>query len=142
MQICYDFLMDCLFCNIIRRAIPSNVVYEDERTFAFLDIRPLNPGHTLVIPKTHSLDIFEMPDEDLSAVIRTVRKIALGMEKAFAPDGVNVHMNNRRAAGQVVFHAHIHVIPRHENDGYAHWHGSPLREGEGAAIAKSIRRVL
>src|SRR5690242_17783197 len=102
---------DCIFCKIVRGEIPSTKVYEDEKTYAFLDITPMNPGHTLVIPKKHSTDIFEIEEAEWNAVMHSARVIAHAIEKSLSPEGVNIRMNNREAAGQSVFHAHVHVIP-------------------------------
>jgi histidine triad (HIT) family protein len=108
---------ECIFCKIIRGEMPSHVIYEDEKTFAFLDIRPVNAGHTLVIPKTHSTNIFDIEPDDWLAVAETVRKLAIAVEKGVKADGVNIAMNNREHAGQVVHHPHVHIIPRFKGDG-------------------------
>lgn len=113
----------CIFCNIIVGQLPSIKIYEDEKTYAFLDITPINAGHTLVVPKKHSDNILSIEDEDFCAVSSTVRKIAKAMKEALECDGVNVHMNNEKDAGQIIFHSHVHVIPRYKSDGYEHWHG-------------------
>lgn len=133
---------ECLFCNIIRGSIPSRKVYEDADTYAFLDISPVNPGHTLVIPKAHATDMFDAEDSDWKALTNTVRIVAHAIEKALAPDGVNIAMNNREPAGQTVFHAHMHVIPRYENDGHRPWQGTPYKEGAADAVLEKIRSAL
>lgn len=107
----------CLFCKISKGEIPSQKVYEDDSTFAFLDINPRNPGHTLVIPKKHVETILDADDATLSAVIRTVRKIAVAAKNAAKADGVSIVQSNGRAAGQVVAHMHFHVIPRFNAEG-------------------------
>ena len=109
---------DCLFCKISRKEIPSTVIYEDEDSFAFLDIKPMNDGHTLVIPKRHATDILTISEEDWLKVTRTVHMVAQAVERALAPDGINIVMNNRMPAGQVIFHAHVHIIPRIDKDGH------------------------
>ena len=108
--------MDCLFCKIIKGEIPSSKVYEDERVFAFLDIGPINKGHTLVIPKKHVTNIFDIETEDLDALSEAVRKIAPAVKKALDADGVNIMSSNGEAAGQVIMHSHIHIIPRFKGD--------------------------
>jgi histidine triad (HIT) family protein len=108
---------DCVFCKIISGEIPSHKVYEDEKTIAFLDIRPVNAGHTLVAPKKHSHNIFDIPSDDWTAVAETVRRLAIAIEKGVEADGVNIAMNNREHAGQVVPHPHVHIIPRFKGDG-------------------------
>ncbi len=131
--------MDCLFCSIVEGKIPSHKVYEDEKTYAFLDITPVNPGHTLVIPKKHAADVFEIEEDEWKAVMHAARTVAHMLEKALSAHGVNVTTNNRPAAGQVVFHSHVHVIPRFEGDGFTNWKGKPYAEGEAPAIAEKIR---
>lgn len=114
--------MDCLFCNIIKGEIPSYKVYEDEMTYAFLDINPCARGHTVVVPKTHYENFTDMPAEEAGALFATVRMIARLVEDAVSADGSNIGLNNRPAAGQVVPHAHVHVIPRFEEDGGGSMH--------------------
>src|SRR3989344_1093399 len=113
---------DCIFCKIVKGDIPSNKIYEDEETFAFLDIAPVNLGHTLVISKEHFPNIYETPEEVMAHMMKTAKKVSIAL-KALDAEGVNVTMNNNFAAGQVVFHSHIHVIPRFTNDGFELWHG-------------------
>jgi len=131
---------ECIFCKIIKGEIPSHKVYEDTDVFAFLDITPINPGHTLIIPKSHTENIYTISESDFEKVTKIVKKIAIGIRKGLESDGVNVRMNNEKAAGQDIFHAHIHVIPRYKNDGYEPWHGkkgvSPqdLRKAAGKII--------
>lgn len=133
---------DCIFCKIVRGELPSFKVYEDERVLAFLDIRPVNPGHVLVVPKKHSLDIFEITEGEWDAVMRAVQKIAHALEASLKPSGINLAMNNRSGAGQVVFHAHVHVIPRFSNDGHELWKGAPYKEGEAEMTLEKIRSAL
>jgi histidine triad (HIT) family protein len=130
---------DTIFDKIIRREVPADVVYEDESVIAFLDIKPNNPGHTLVVPKNWSRNIFDMEDANLCTLITRVKKIAHAVKEALNADGVNIAMNNEPAAGQIVFHAHIHVIPRFIGDNREHKTYAP---GEAAAIAAKIRAAL
>ena len=134
--------MDCIFCKIIKGELPSYKVYEDEETLAFLDINPVNRGHTLVIPKKHSNDIFEIEESDWRAVMKASRIVAHALERSLAPQGINLAMNNRAGAGQIVFHAHVHVMPRFEGDGYELWKGRPYIENEAEATAQGIRAAL
>ena len=133
---------DCLFCKIIARELPAQIVYEDEETLAFLDIRPINPGHTLVIPKEHSTDIFDIDEKNWAAVMRTSRIVAHALEKALQTDGINLGMNNRAGAGQVIFHAHVHVMPRFVGDPHSLWPGKPYGEGEFEKMGEKIRAAL
>lgn len=114
-------------------------MYEDETTLAFLDINPVNPGHTLVIPKKHSYNILDIAPKDWAAVAETARTMAIVLHDALLADGINLGMNNREHAGQVVDHPHVHVMPRHKGDGFALWHGKPYKEGEAAEVAAKIR---
>lgn len=134
--------MSCLFCSIARKEIPSHIVYEDDETLAFLDIHPVNPGHTLVIPKKHAADVFEADTETWVAIMKTVQKVAHGLNAALSPDGINIHVNNRSAAGQVIFHSHIHVIPRSHNDGHEHWKGKSYTPEEATAMQAAIAQAL
>ena len=111
-------MSDCLFCKIINGEIPSLKVYEDEHVFAFMDIMPLTKGHTLLIPKTHCKDLFEMPEEVARNLYAAAPKVANAIKAAFQPAGMNTVNNNGAAAGQTVFHYHLHLIPRYdETDG-------------------------
>ncbi|MFA5142103.1 MAG: HIT family protein [Candidatus Woesearchaeota archaeon] len=108
---------DCIFCKIAKGEIPSAKVYEDKDVIAFLDISPVNKGHTLVLPKHHYETIMETPEfllHNIMDVIKKVSKVLVITKKG----GVNVCQNNGKAAGQLVNHVHFHVIPRHEGDGH------------------------
>lgn len=102
----------CVFCGIVAGTIPAIVVYEDARTLAFMDIHPASPGHTLVIPKAHAANLFEIEDADLTAVTLTAARLARAVRAALAPDGIRIVQTNGAAAGQTVFHYHVHIIPR------------------------------
>lgn len=129
---------DCQFCKILRKEIPCAKVYEDDSTFAFLNITPINPGHTLVISKRHHETIFDIPEDDLAQMVLTTKKVALAVRSVTKCDGLNVGMNNFRAAEQVVPHTHFHVIPRFENDGLRHWPGKRYKDGEMEKIANEL----
>ena len=111
--------MDCVFCEIIAGNIPASTIYEDEHVFAFMDIAPANPGHTLVIPRQHYRNIFDMPTEIGSKIMQTSILIANAIKAALNPDGLNLFQSNEAAGFQTVFHFHLHLIPR--------WEGDPLR---------------
>ncbi len=130
---------DCIFCKIVRGELPSYKVYEDDATFAFLDIRPVNAGHTLVIPKKHSHNIFDIEPNDWAEVTETVRKVSIAIENGLRADGVNLAMNNREHAGQVVFHPHVHVIPRFKGDGLKLMPQRSYKEGEADSTLGKIR---
>lgn len=114
-------MTNCIFCKIMKYEIPSAKVYEDDKVFAFLDMSQVTPGHTLVIPKHHVQDIFEMDSETASDLFARIPKIALAIEAAFPEmKGLNIVNNNREIAYQTVFHAHVHLIPRYEaSEGFA-----------------------
>ncbi|MFT4084185.1 MAG: HIT family protein [Nocardioides sp.] len=104
---------DCLFCRIIAGTIPSTKVFEDERTYAFMDIAPATEGHLLVVPKTHSADLREIAPTDLTAVAVTGQRLATHAVEVLGADGVNLLNSCGSAAWQTVFHFHLHVIPRY-----------------------------
>lgn len=103
-----------VFAKILRGELPCHRVYEDDKVFAFLDIMPRAPGHTLIIPKAPARNILDIEPEALADVIKAVQKVAKAAVKVFAADGVTIHQFNEPAGGQVVFHLHFHVIPRKE----------------------------
>lgn len=105
---------DCLFCKIVNGDIPSTKVYEDEHVYAFMDIMPVAKGHTLIIPKQHCKDLFEMPEDVASNLYKAAPKVANAIKSAFNPIGLNTINNNGAAAGQTVFHFHLHLIPRYD----------------------------
>lgn len=114
---------NCVFCKIAKKEVPADIVYEDEKFLAFLDINPVNPGHTLLIPKNHYENIYKIPEEILSGIAPLLKKISIAVKNAAASEGINIMMNNESAAGQIVPHAHFHIIPRFSNDGFRHWKG-------------------
>lgn len=110
---------DCLFCKIIEGEVPVAKVYEDENVYAFMDISQVTDGHTLVIPKVHTTDIYDMDEQVASEIFATVPKIAKAIKLAKKPAGLNILNNNEIMAGQSVYHFHLHLIPRYnENDGF------------------------
>ena len=135
-------MADCIFCKIIAGDLPSYKVYEDDVTVAFLDIHPVNAGHTLVVPKKHSHNIFDIAPDDWRAVAETGRKVAIAIEKGLNADGVNLAMNNREHAGQVVPHPHLHVIPRFKGDGLKLMPQRQYREHEADETLQKIRGAL
>lgn len=132
----------CLFCKIVAGQIPAEKVYEDDQVFAFLDIHPVNIGHTLVIPKQHHANLYETPDETLAHLMVVVKKLSAAIKGALNADGINIEMNNDPAAGQIIFHAHIHIVPRFLGDGFTHWHGArDYAEGEAQEVAAKIKQI-
>ena len=123
-------MTDCLFCKIISGEIPCSEVYENEQVFAFLDIHPINKGHTLIIPKKHSSDMLDDDDDDLKACIHAAKFIGKAVMDAVGAEGFNFSSNIKQAAGQVIFHTHFHVIPRFKGDGFEHWKGKAYEDNE------------
>jgi histidine triad (HIT) family protein len=137
-----DYDPNNIFAKILRGEIPCHKVHEDEATLVFMDVMPQAKGHTLVVPKRPSRNLFDIDPQELCTVMKTAQKIARAVKKAFDAGGVLIMQFNEEAAGQTVFHFHVHVIPRHE--------GLPLRQharqmadpGELAEDAKRIRSAL
>ncbi|MEC1377607.1 HIT family protein [Heyndrickxia oleronia] len=112
-------MSDCIFCKIVNGEIPSAKIYEDEHVMAFIDISQVTKGHTLIIPKIHKENIFELTPEIASHLFEVVPKIANALKKEFNPIGMNLVNNNGEQAGQTVFHFHLHLIPRYgKGDGF------------------------
>ena len=134
---------DCLFCRIAKGEIPCSKVYEDDNFLAFLDINPVNKGHTLVIPKEHYETFTDLPDEKVNDFMAIVRKVMAGIKTSLNPDGFNIFNNNKPAAGQEVPHLHFHVLPRYEGDGNTFkWENDKYAEGEMAEVTEKIRNNL
>jgi histidine triad (HIT) family protein len=135
-------MTDCVFCKIIAGDIPSLRVYEDGHVIAFLDIQPVNPGHTLVVPLAHYRDLSETPDEVCRHLFPAVKKIARAVVEATGAHGYNVGINTGPAAGQVIFHTHVHVMPRFEGDGLRHWTKKAILPEEMQRIAADMKKIL
>ena len=131
--------MEDIFEKIARKEIPSEGVYEDEDIYAFLDAKPNNLGHTLVIPKVRYRNIFDAPKEVLEKMIVVAQKVAEAQKRALGAEGVNIVMNNEPAAGQIVFHIHMHVIPRFKGDWAETHHGKIRTPEEMKTAAEKIR---
>lgn len=132
-----------VFQRIIDRELPADIIYEDEDTLAFLDIAPNAPGHTLVIPKKPFVNVFDIDDETLAAVMRTVRKVAPAVRDAVGAKGVHINSNHGEEAGQVVPHLHFHIIPRHDRNGFTFWPHQKYESPEEAKhLAERIRSQI
>jgi histidine triad (HIT) family protein len=101
----------CIFCKIVREEAPANVVYEDDKVIAFMSIQPINVGHMLVVPKKHYENVYEIPEDEVAYLYRIVKKLAHAVKKAVNAEGIRIVQNNGAAAGQVIFHLHVHIIP-------------------------------
>ena len=128
----------CIFCAIVAGQAPAHRVYEDPTVLAFMDIFPVGDGHLLVIPKRHYETLLEADEESMLAVMSASRRIAHALKRALSPDGIGVHQLNGAAAGQTVFHYHMHLIPRWHGQGFA-LH-SRVR-GEDAALRATAARI-
>jgi histidine triad (HIT) family protein len=134
--------MECLFCRIARGEIPAAKLYEDDKTMAFLDIAPVNPGHALVIAKEHYENIESIPEELLGAVIGTVKKVGAALKNGLGIEGYNIQVNNDPIAGRIIPHLHFHVIPRQAGDGHQLWAQKKYGEGEMEAVAEKIKNAI
>jgi histidine triad (HIT) family protein len=131
---------DCLFCGIVAGDVPAQIVDSDEHTVAFMDINPATRGHALVVPREHSEDLMDVSDEDLARTMAAARRLARRMDEVLEPDGYNILNSCRPAAWQTIFHYHLHVIPRYDDDPLKlPWIPGPGDEGEIKAIADRIR---
>ena len=108
-------MKDCVFCKMVKGEIPVNIVYEDDIAFAFLDNYPIDKAHTLIIPKQHYSNIFEIPQDTLKHIYGVTQDLAKAISKAFDVKDMNILQNNGVDAGQTVFHYHVHIIPKYEN---------------------------
>ena len=111
-------MTDCIFCKIVNEEVPVKKIYEDEKTIAFLDREPLTSGHTLVIPKEHYEDIFDIPEELLKKVFVSVKKVSEILKEKLKCDGINIINSNGKVAQQDVFHYHVHVVPRYAGSNF------------------------
>jgi histidine triad (HIT) family protein len=135
-------MQDCIFCRIAAGALPAERVMETPGVLAFLDIAPVNYGHTLVIPKAHYPNLLELPDALWTEMGQVCRRVARALQAALQAQGFNIDMNNFEAAGQVVFHAHLHVIPRYYRDGLKPFPQVSYKPGEREQTGEQLRRVL
>jgi histidine triad (HIT) family protein len=138
---------DCIFCRIVRREAAASLVYEDAATLAFMDIRPIFPGHTLVVPKIHAAYLEDLPDGGAGPIMESAGKVAAALRNSgLRCEAVNLWLANGREAGQVVFHVHVHVIPRFRGDGFGIRvgpdYGRTAGRDELDAVAAKIRGAI
>ncbi|MCK9375323.1 MAG: HIT family protein [Syntrophobacterales bacterium] len=133
---------DCIFCRIAAGKLPAARVLETPTVLAFLDIAPVHYGHTLVIPKVHYPNLLELPDELWKEMGQVCRRVARSVQLGLKAQGFNIGMNNFEAAGQEVFHAHVHVIPRYLGDGLKLFPQGNYQPGEMDNTAAQLRRAL
>ena len=126
---------NCIFCKIANGEIPSRTLYEDKDFRVILDLGPATRGHALILPKEHAANLFELPEETAGKAMILAKKMAARMKEKLKCDGFNVIQNNGEVAGQTVFHFHMHLIPRYEND------GQPIQMKSGEATAEELDAV-
>lgn len=124
----------CIFCKIVRGELPSTSVYEDEASMAFMDINPASTGHTLIIPKDHAENLLAVPTQNLTATMVATQKIAQAIHQALQPEGMRISQLNGAAAGQMVFHYHVHIIPVHAGE-------RPGTHGRGSGDPQTIQQT-
>ena len=135
-------MRDCIFCRIAAGELPAVRVLETPEVLAFLDIGPVNYGHTLVIPKAHYQNLLDLPEALWTEMGQVSRRVARALQAALHAQGFNLGMNNFEAAGQVVFHAHLHVIPRYPTDGLKLFPQESYKPGDREKTGEQLRRVL
>lgn len=129
----------CVFCKIVAKQIPATVVHEDADALAFMDIGQVNPGHVLVAAKAHAENIYALEDAQARAVFAAAARVARAIRAAFSPEGLSVYQANGKAAGQTVFHFHVHLVPRHDGDGMAFtW---PVKNPPRDKLEEYARRI-
>lgn len=134
---------DCIFCKIVAGELPSTQLWSDDRVVVFMDIYPVAHGHCLVVTRQHHETVYEIDDEEGAAVMAAARRVALAIRDGLKPDGLNLHQSNGPAAGQVVGHFHLHLIPRWEGDDTGiRWKSHQGDAGRIAEAADQIRGVL
>lgn len=130
---------DCIFCKIANGEIPSKTLYEDDSFRVILDISPASKGHAIILPKNHAANLYELPEEDASKILLVAKKVATALKDVLHCDGMNILQNNGEAAGQTVFHLHVHLIPRYENDNVKiEWEAG----AEGNTLADEVVTLL
>lgn len=134
---------NCIFCKIANGIIPSATVYEDDDFRAILDIAPAHKGHVIILPKKHAANLFEIDEETAGKLLPVAKKVAGAVKKVTGCDGINILQNNGEAAGQTVFHLHVHVVPRFDGDGILPvWPQGSYADGEAAELAAKIKAEL
>ena len=134
---------NCIFCKLANGDIPTTTVYEDEYLRAIMDAAPANKGHIIILPKSHAANIYELEDEYVSRAFVLAKKLAVALKELTGCDGVNILQNNGEAAGQTVFHFHVHVIPRFKDDDCTIvWKPTSYEDGEASEVAKKIAELL
>lgn len=133
--------MDCLFCKIIKKEIPAEIIYEDSYSLAVLDVHPRSPGHAMILPKNHAENILDLADEEIGGVFMAVKKVTEILNESLKPDGFTIGINHGKVSGQAIDHLHIHVMPRWRDDGGGSIHNvvdNPPKE----TLAETKNKIL
>ena len=133
---------DCIFCKIAAGEVPATKIYEDAEVLAFMNLHPTNKGQVLVIPKDHVENIYGLSEELAARIMLATKKLAIAVKNGVDADGVNLIMNNEEAAGQIIFHAHMHIIPRFNDDGLKSWPAIDYNEGEIEEWREKVRKEI
>lgn len=132
----------CIFCKLANGEIPTNMIYEDELFAVIMDASPASKGHALILPKEHYANVYELPEETAAAAFVLAKKLAGKMSAALSCDGMNILQNNGTAAGQTVFHFHMHLIPRYESgNDFITWNQEELSEEEKTAVYEALKKA-
>lgn len=136
-------ITECVFCKIVTKDLPAEIVYEDDGALGFLDLRPIAPGHVLVIPRRHVSNIRSLPENEIGPVFVAVKRIAQALAKTFTPDGFSYGINEGITTGQAVEHLHIHIVPRFNGDGGKSFHSivQNYPKEDLKTIAKKIGQI-
>ncbi len=136
-------MKDCVFCKIVNGELPAVKLTEDSKTLSFLDINPVNHGHILVLPKKHYETVMDIPGKELAKVMEKVPALARAVAEVTNADGLNIFQTNNACAGQTVPHVHVHIIPRHKDDGFHFgWRQGRYSEGEMDRMQWGIMKAL
>jgi histidine triad (HIT) family protein len=140
-------MSECVFCQIIQKQISASIIYEDEQVVAFLSSCPVNVGHTLVVPKKHYENIFDITEKEAAYLFTIVKRMSQAVKDAMRAEGIRIVQNNGEAAGQVIFHLHVHIIPLKPHNQFSHdgAYRDPNKQRDSEALkkdAKKIRRNL
>ncbi len=133
---------NCIFCKLANGDIPTNVIYEDDMFTVIMDAAPASKGHALILPKEHYANLYELPEETAAATLVLAKKLAAKMTDALGCDGLNVVQNNGEAAGQTVFHFHMHLIPRYKDgDDFITWNHAEISDEEKIAVYETLKEA-
>jgi histidine triad (HIT) family protein len=144
-------MSECIFCRIIRKQAPANIVYEDEQVTVFLSNHPVNEGHTLVVPKKHYENIYEIPEDEAGYLFRIVKRVAQAVKDSLGAEGIRIVQNNGETAGQVVFHLHVHVIPLKPCNQFGHdgafrdptsYRDAKMLDNDADKIRKQMEKIV